>query len=423
MTSLSKRWVVSVCVILLIGALSACSKKEETNEPVVTVQVAMVKANAIERTISSEAVLYPIQQASITPKITAPVKRFYVNRGSKVKAGQLLATLENKDLAASEAENKGSLTQAEAAYTATTTAGVPEEVQKAELDFEGAKQNLDAEQKLYDNHENLYKQGALPRKDLDQSRVSLTQARNQYEIAKKHLESLRAGGKEQELKSAEGQLQSARGKYLGAQAQLDYSEIRSPINGVVAERPLYPGETAAAGAPLLVVMNVAKVIAKAHIPAQDAALLKVGDPAAITSPATTQKIPARITVVSPATDPNSTTVEIWAEAENPKDILRPGTTAQISIVAQKLDNALVVPSSSLLNQPDGSKAVMVVGSDNRAHLQTVQTGIQSGDQTQITSGLNSGQRVVATGGYGLPDNTQVKIESSSGTTTGQAASD
>jgi multidrug efflux pump subunit AcrA (membrane-fusion protein) len=423
MTLLGKRWVGSVCAILLIGALSACSKEEEKSEPVVSVQVEIVKASAIERTISSEAVLYPIQQASITPKITAPVKRFYVNRGSKVKAGQLLATLENNDLAASEAENKGSLTQAEAAYAATTTAGVPEEVQKAELDFEGAKQNLDAEQKLHDSRENLYKQGALPRKDLDQSRVSLTQARNQYAIAQKHLASLRAVGKEQELKSAEGQLQSARGKYLGAQAQLDYSEIRSPINGVVAERPLYPGETAAAGAPLLVVMNIAKVIAKTHIPAQDAALLKVGDPATIISPATAQKIPARITVVSPATDPNSTTVEIWAEADNPKDVLRPGTTAQLSIVAQKLDKVLVVPSSSLLSQPDGSKAVMLVGSDYRAHLQTVQMGIQSGEQTEITSGLKSGQQVIVTGGFGLPDNTQVKIESSSGAATPQPASD
>jgi HlyD family secretion protein len=423
MTSLSKRWVGSVCAVLLIGTFSACSKEEQKSEPVVSVQVAVVKAGAIERTISSEAVLYPIQQASITPKISAPVKRFYVNRGSKVKTGQLMATLENKDLAASETENKGSLTQAEAAYAATTTAGVPEEVQKAELDFEGAKQTLDAEQKLYDSRENLYKQGALPRKDLDQSRVSLTQARNQYEIARKHLESLRAVGKEQELKSAEGQLQSARGKYLGAQAQLDYSEIRSPINGVVAERPLYPGETAAAGAPLLVVMNIAKVIAKAHIPAQDAALLKVGDAATITSPATTRKIPARITVVSPATDPNSTTVEIWAEADNPKDVLRPGTTVQLSVVAQKLDKALVVPSSSLLSQPDGSRAVMVVGSDNRAHVQIVQTGIQSGQETQIISGVKSGQRVVVTGGYGLPENTQVKIEPSSGAATAQPASD
>ncbi len=403
--------------------MTACSSQKKEAEPVVNVQVATVKSESIERVISSEAVLYPIQQASITPKITAPVKRFYVNRGSTVKAGQLLATLENNDLAASEAENKGSLTQAEAAYAATTTAGVPEEVQKAELDFEGSKQTLDAEQKLYDSRENLYKQGALPRKDLDQSRVSLTQARNQYEIAQKHLASLRAVGKEQELKSAEGQLQSARGKYLGAQAQLDYSEVRSPINGVIAERPLYPGETAAAGAPLLVIVNTAKVIAKAHIPAQDAALLKVGDAASITSPATAQKIPARITVVSPATDPNSTTVEIWAEADNPKDVLRPGTTAQLSIVAQKLDNALVVPSSTLLSQPNGSRAVMVVSSDNRTHLQTVQIGIQSGEQTQITSGLKSGQQVIVTGGYGLPDNTQVKIESSSGAVTAQPASD
>jgi HlyD family secretion protein len=394
----------------LILVMAACASQEKDAEPVVNVQVATVKTEAIEKIISSDAIVYPVQQASITPKITSPVKQFYVDRGRAVKKGQLLATLENQDLQASEVENKGGLAQAEAAYTSTTSAGVPEELQKAELDAQAAKQSLEAEQKVYSSRENLFQQGALPRKDLDEARVSLTQARNQNDIAEKHLASLQSIGKEQELKSAEGQLQSARGKYLGAQAQLSYSEIRSPIDGIVAERSLYPGETAAAGTPLFVVMNVSQVIAKAHIPAPDAALLKVGSSAEIKIAGSDEKIPARITLVSPATDPNSTTVEIWATADNRSHHLRPGTTVQLSIVAQKVNDGLVVPASAILSQPDGSKAVMVVGSDNRAHLHAVQVGIQSTDGDQITTGVSAGQQVIVTGAFGLPDNTQIKVQ-------------
>ena len=79
-------------------------------------------------------------------------------------------------------------------------------------------------------------------------------------------------GKKDQLKSAKGQFDSAQGKYEGAAAQLSYSEIRSPIDGVVTERPFYPGEMAAAGSPILTVMDTSTVIARAHIPQDDAAL-------------------------------------------------------------------------------------------------------------------------------------------------------
>src|SRR5882724_6320979 len=345
-----------VLALAAFSLLSACSKPEKEAEPIVSVQVTPVKQGLIEKVITAEAVLFPLQQASLTPKISAPVKRFYVNRGTKVKAGQLLATLENRDLAASQVENKGALAQAEAAYATTTAAGVPEEMHKAELDYEASKQAFDAEQKLYDSREILYKQGALPRKELDQARVSLAQAKSQYEIAQQHWNALQAIGKEQELKSAGGQLESARGKYLGSQAQLGYSEIRSPINGVVTERPLYPGEMAAAGTPLLVVMDTSAVIAKAHIPQQDVAWLKVGVRVRLTTPEMKDGVPGRITVVSPATDPNSTTVEIWAQAANQGSRLRPGTSVSLSIVARTVERAVVVPSSAVVNQPEGGKA-------------------------------------------------------------------
>ena len=269
---------------------------------------------------------------------------------------------------------------------------------------------LDAQQKIYDSRQDLYKQGAMPRKELDQAGVDLTQARNQYEIAQKHLDALMAIGKQLELKSAAGQLESAKGKYLGAAAQLSYSEIRSPIDGVIADRPLYPGEMAAAGTPLLTVMDISQVIARAHIPQPEAALLKVGDKATITAPGEDAPVEGKITVVSPALDPNSTTVEVWVQAKNPQQHLKPGTSVQLSMLARTLPDALVIPAGALLTAQDGSTSVMLVGSDNHAHKTNVRVGIRQDERVQITEGLNAGDKVVASGAYGLPDNTKIKVE-------------
>jgi len=311
-----------------------CSGEKADQEPTVTVQVAPVEKTAIEHTVSSQAVLFARQQAAIVPKISAPVQKFLVKRGSKVRQGQLLAVLENRDLSAAAQENKGSYEQAQAAYETTTGASLPEEIKKAEADAQQAQKALDAQEKVYQSRQQLFEQGALPRKELDQSGVDVTQARNQAAISKQHLDALMAIGKQQELRAAKGQLESAQGKYMGAQAQLSYSEIRSPIDGMVTDRPLYPGEMAAAGTPLITVMDTSAVIAKAHIPQADAALLKVGDKGTITVPGIEKPIDGTVTVVSPALDPSSTTVEVWLEAKNPKQQLKPGTSVQLSLTAE-----------------------------------------------------------------------------------------
>ncbi|HKN33186.1 MAG TPA: efflux RND transporter periplasmic adaptor subunit [Terriglobales bacterium] len=375
-----------------------------------SVQVALVEKQTIQRTVPAEAILFPLQQSALVPKVSAPVKAFYVKRGSRVRKGQLLAVLENRDLAAAAQENKGAYDQAQAAYETTTAASLPEEIQKAKLDTQVAKETLDATQNVYDSRQELYKQGALPRKDLDQASVNLVQARSQYHIAEKHLNSLMAVGQKQELKSASGQLESAKGKYLGAQAQLSYSEIRSPIDGVVTDRPLYPGEMAAAGTPLITVMDISQVIARAHIPQDRAALLKVGDKATITIPGVEKPVDGRVTIVSPALDPNSTTVEIWVQAKNPEQHMKPGASVQVSMLSQTVPDALVVPPSAILTAADGGTSVMVVGSDNRAHQKAVKTGIKQGDEIQIVDGVSEGEKVIASGAYGLPDNTKVTIE-------------
>jgi RND family efflux transporter MFP subunit len=390
--------------------LTGCHQDVREKEPEVPVQVVAVQKTTLQHTVTADGILFPLQQAAITPKVSAPVKVFYVKRGDSVRKGDLVATLENRDLAAAAQDTKGTYEQAQATYTTTTAAGIPEEIQKARLDLQAARALLDAQQKVYSSRQELFQQGAMPRKELDQAGVDLTNARNQFDIGQKHYDSLMAIGKQQELKSAAGQLESAKGKYLGAQAQLSYSEIRSPIDGVITDRPLYVGEMAAAGIPLLTVMEVSQVIARVHIPQPEAALLKVGDAAAIRAPGEQQPVEGKVTVVSPALDPNSTTVEVWVQAKNPKHHLKPGTSVQLSMLAQTVPDALVIPAAALLTGQDGSTQVMQVSADNRAHLKEVKVGIRQGDQIQITEGINAGDRIVASSAYGLPDNSKIKEE-------------
>src|SRR6266567_2574225 len=400
----------AILILLLLAtalaAMTACSGGPKEQEPAVPVQIVPVEKGVVQQKVTADAVLFPIAQSALVPKISAPVKKFLVNRGSRVRAGQLLAVLENRDLAAAAQENKGAFDQAEATYTATTSSDLPQELQKAQLDAQGAKQVFEAQEKIYSSRKDLFQQGALPRKELDQAGVDLTNARNQYEMATRHLESLNAIGKQQTLKSAKGQLESAQGKYAGATAQFSYSEIRSPINGVVTERPLYPGEMAAAGTPLLTVMDISQVVARAHIPQQSAALLKVGDKAELAIPGMEKPFPAKVAIVSPALDPNTTTVEIWVQAKNPDGHLKPGTSVQVSMVARSVPDALTVPAAALLTD-QGATSVMVAGADGHAHKTPVKVGIRDDDRVQIVEGLQPADKVVAVGAYGLPDNSKI----------------
>jgi HlyD family secretion protein len=407
LTQKSRRALPLLMLSMALALLVACSDKTKDTEPAVAVQIVQVEKTTLQQKVSAEAVLFPIAQSAIVPKISAPVQKFLVNRGSHVHKGELLAVLENRDLAAAAQENKGAYTQAEATYAITTAADLPQQMQKAELDTQAAKQALDAQQKVFDSRQQLFREGALPRKELDQSSVDLTNARNQYEMAQRHLDSLKGMGEEQLSKSAKGQLESAQGKFQGAEAQLQYSEIRSPISGVITDRPLYPGEMAAAGTPLLTIMDISQVVARAHIPQTEAVLLKRGDNATLSAPGLDQPIPGKLVLVSPALDPSSTTVEIWVQCKNPKELLRPGTSAQITMVARTVPDTLSIPAASLLTAQDGTTSVMVAGNDGKAHQQNVKAGLHDGDKVQILEGLQAGQKIVGTGAYGLPDNSKI----------------
>jgi HlyD family secretion protein len=374
-------------VLLAAGMLfSGCGSKGEVEaSPTVTVQVDAAEKEPIQRKVVTDAVLYPRDQAAIVPKVVSSVKKWYVERGGHVKAGELLGELEGQDLAGAAMKSQGGYAQAEVTYQM--------QVQKSAQDLQSAKQTLDFAQKFYDGRAALYKEGAVSAKDLDDASAALTQAKNTYDLTQKQYD----------LKVAEAARNAAKGDTTSADAQLSYTKLTSPISGVVTDRPYYPGETPAAGTPVITIMDLSQIVARAHVAQLEAANLKVGDPATITIPGQLVVVKGRVSMVSPAVDPNSTTVEVWVQAPNPKESLRPGSSVRVSMVAQTVKDAVVIPQAALLTSPDGINTVIVLDSDNAPSKKKVKVGIRDSESktVQVTDGLQGGERVVTVGAFEL----------------------
>jgi HlyD family secretion protein len=397
------------CGAALGLTLVACGKTEPETKPVAPVKVAPAIKGSIRDIVTADAVLFPRDQANVTSKISAPVQRFLVNRGDRVKRGQLLAQLESRDLAGAAQESRGQFAQAESNYRTTADANVPEQVTKAQTDLNAAKEGLDAAQKLLESRQQLFKEGATPRKTVDEAAVAYAQAKATFETAQQHLSSLQSVGKEEQIKTAAAQVEAARGHYGSAQAQVSYAEIRSPIDGVVTDRPLYAGEMANAGAPIVTVMDVSAVVARVNMAQNQAKDIKVGAEATMTPTDGSEAVTGKVTIVSPATDPNSTTVQIWVQADNHDGRLRAGQSVHVAIVAATIDGATLIPASAVLPSEEGGTIVLVIDDKDVAHQTPVQIGVREPEMVQVLGGVEPGQRVVTVGGLGLDDKSKVRV--------------
>ncbi len=389
--------------------LSACSKPpEEKEKSPVPVQVTAVTQATIRRIVKGDGVLYPLDQASITPKVAAPVQKFFVHRGDHVKRGQLLAVLENRDLVYAAAEGKGGVEQAETNLRTTEVSTVPDSVIKAQTDLDNARDARESAKRLLESRQQLFKQGALAGRLLDEAQVAYTQADSQFRSAQAYMKAAEAV-KQDQIKGAAAQLKTAQAHFDSQEAQVNYSRIVSPISGIVSDRPLNVGEMANPGSPVITIVDISKIIARVNVPQSDASAVKVGQPASLTQPDSKDEIEGKVTMVSPAADPNTTTVQIWIEVDNPDALLRPGTSVHAAIATEVFKAATVVPAAAILPGEEGGTAVLTISADSVAHKRAVTLGVREGNQVQILSGANPGEEVVVVGGMGLDDNTKVKV--------------
>ena len=230
------------------------------------------------------------------------------------------------------------------------------------------------------------------------------QAQAAYQAATEHLATQQSVSRQAALTSAKGQLASAEGKYLGANTQVSYAEIHSPISGIVTDRPLFAGETASAGTPLLTVMDTSSLLAKVHLAQSLSQRLALGGAAEILVPGLDTPFEAEVSLISPALDAGSTTVEVWLRLENAGGTLKVGTPVHVRVAGRRAEQALLVPESAV-----NKDYVMVIGTDGIARRRSITIGIRDSGKAQILAGLSQRDRIVTTGVFTLDDGAKIEV--------------
>jgi HlyD family secretion protein len=412
MPSTRKSWSFRSLLLVCLAVLGAdaCKKKaEEAPEVSVAVQASHPSMGSISEEIAADAILAPISAAAISSRISAPIRAEYVQRGAHVRRGELMVSLDDRDLKGSALDSAGAVTSAQANYTATTQTTIPEEVKKAELDKTQLKAALDVASRTARERQALYKQGALSGREADAAYAAEVQAQAAYDAAHQHAALLEQTTRVTDQQSAQGQLTSAQGKLENAQAQVSFANLRSPIDGVVTDRPLFPGETAAAGAPIITVMDTSSLLAKLHLAQASAQKLRLGYPAKVTVPGMEDPVDATVSFISPALDAGSTTVEVWLKLPNPDGRFKVGTPVHAVMQGTTVSSAMLLPTGAIVPADDGSTNVVVVQPDGRTKKQPVKVGIRTVDAVQILTGVSTSDKVVTEGGYGLDNGTKVTI--------------
>ena len=254
-------------LFVLILALAGCgTQREEAAKPVVAVKVARVEKATVAVVVRAPATVYPREQANIAARITAPIRELRARMGDDVAAGQVLAVLESRDLAGQRQESAAAVTDARVTLERLRSGTLPGDVERARGQVATAEAALGQAQKIYERRKELFKEGAIPGRDLLVSETDFAKAKTDYEVAKKSLDLLQNQSGERDIKISQSKLEQAEARLATSKAQLDFAEIRSPFAGTVTAQNVYPGDMAKPDAVMFTVMDLSVVVARAQVP-------------------------------------------------------------------------------------------------------------------------------------------------------------
>jgi len=409
--------IVMGLVVLLIAGLiiwrvrSSKPEAEPEVTPIVSVKVAKVEKSTIAAPVTAVGTIWPREKADVGAKISAQIKSMALLKNKLVRAGEVLAVLESRDLQAQRAEALAALNEARANERSLVTGTIPKtnaEDQKALLDARAKVNNARA---IYERRRALFENGGISKKDLEASQLDLTTAEHELRLQEQTV-ALRARSLNPNDRAlAAARTAQAQQHLATLDAQLSYATIRAPITGIVIDQFQYEGEFASAGGKLLTIADTSTVIVKAPFSDTAVAQVKTGDTVTVVPTDTSaEEMHGQVTLLSRSSDPASRTVEVWVTLGNGDGKLRANGAAQVTIAANSKDDAVVVPASAVtLETSDATEGTVVVVDDqNVAHETKVTIGIRTPDKVEIVAGLKGGETVVIEGNYALADGTKVE---------------
>jgi multidrug efflux pump subunit AcrA (membrane-fusion protein) len=419
MTPRNRGILIAAIVVALLASLviwRTCGKKageeEEAGNIVVSVQVAKAERSTIANEVTAVATLAPQREAAVAPKISGRIAQLGLLKNRQVRADEVLAVLEARDVAAQRAEAAAAVTEADAAAHSTANGAVPLTNAQDAKAVRDAKAALENARRTLARRETLYKEGGISKKDLEAAQLAVVNAEDDERVAESSSSLHQGVTNPGDVTMANAKARQARDRLAALDAQLGYAAVRAPFNGIVTEQFQYQGDMANPAQKIVTVADTSTLIARMQVGQAAASALKAGDAVTVLADDLPgQPLTGTVQLVGRAADAQSRAVEVWVMVPNADGRLRANGAARVVIAAQSTGQAIVVPTSAVTLDATNAAAgtVMVVDAQSVAHEVHVTTGIRSGGRTQILSGLRGGETVVTEGNYGLPDGTKVAL--------------
>ena len=401
-----------------IGAVVAVNRSRGSGYDVAALTVP-VEATEVTVRINASGEAEAYRTVNLSPKNSGIVAELLVEQGDSVEQDQVVARMDIDDLNAQLRQNQANLAEAQAQLKDLRQGAGRPQLAQAEANLEAVKAQLveaEAQLRLVEGDlvrdRNLYSQGAISERELDNSQNSVdsalanvSQLRARIDEAQQRLKDLEDDPDPEDITQAMARVERAQGQIEAIETRIDNTIIRAPFSGVVTQKFATEGAfvtpttsaseaASATSSAIVAIANGLEVVAE--VPEADLSQIQVGQAAEIVSTAYPESIFAgEVRLIAPEAieRQNVTIFQVRIQLENGLEQLRSNMNVDVAFLGNRLSDALVVPAVAVVTQ-GGETGVLVPGENNRnIRFRPVTLGPQVGDQIQILDGVTPGDQV------------------------------
>lgn len=348
-----------------------------------------ISSMPLVQTVVATGRVVTVSRTQVGSEITGVVLRRLVQEGDRVTRGDLLLVLRSDELTAQ-------VRQAEAALNELMSSTRPQ----ASVDLANAQVQLAQASRELQRRRILAKDSVISKEELEQSEKAESLARNNVESARLKALAL-APGKAEEIVLRE--------RLVALQAQLAKTQVRSEVTGIVLTRNVEPGDLVQPGMTLFTIALDGNTEIRVPLDERNLPRLALQQNASVIADAYPDRpFPAQINFIAPSIDPERGTVEVRLTVNPVPDFLRQDMTVSVNIETDKRAHARVIPNDALGNV-QGNKAIVLLLRDGKIHRQTVTLGLRGLAMSEVVSGLQDGEQVLADAVSPLKDGTRARL--------------
>jgi HlyD family secretion protein len=400
------------------------------------VQVVNPERGGMARITSQPGTIRAFEYAQLYAKVSGYVKTLKVDRGSRVKKGDLLAEIDDpeRDVAVDQAQaalehSHAAVAQAQASILSAQASVLAAKAQRNEAKsvLEQKKSERDYRKKEYGRIVDLVKKGDVEERLADEEHDHYLSAEGSVHSAEAGIETSEAQIAEAtaKLEQAKADLKAAQAGVKVSEANLElarvfvtYTRIVSPFDGVITDRgdSVHPGtfiRSAAEGMgePLLTVSRDDKMRTIVLVPDRDVPYCKVGQIATVELDALAGRVfKAPVSRIADSEDLKDRTMRIEIDIENPDRALKDGMFGRAEILLENVITDLTIPSSCLLQRDGRGDAAILVVRDGEVHRAKIRVGIDNGLRVEVAKGLTDVDHVILQPDASLADGTKVQVD-------------